>query len=197
MIKAGDVVEIDNDQWAYVGKQYEVVTITMHINSTGVEMTLRDLSNPDRKISGTFTSHQIHKIDHNQNHSTQYDLFPTVEIKPSLIQNAGVGVFALVDIPADTKIFKSRRPMQKIKLSKLTNLNDRQRQHLNKLAHIEYDQTLAIDCDANEFYAAYFVNHSSNPNLIYCDMEYEWYTIKDIAAGEELTAYYFPYERDF
>lgn len=131
-----------------------------------------------------------------RNSTTAYNLVATVEIKPSSITHAGVGVFALVHIAADTVIFKPRNAVQHFDFDALSALSPAQRMHLTKLAHV--DQTgITIDCDANDFHAAYFINHSRDPNVIYCDSTYAWYAIRDITAGQELTAYYFPHERDF
>lgn len=197
MIRAGDVIEIDNDNWAYAGKQFEVVEITTHIDTTACNLILRELNNPDRRHVCTLAYHQLNRVDIDTQTSTQYDLFPTVELKPSLIENAGVGVFALVEISADSKVFSPAKTLQKVKLNTLSGLSERQKWHLKKLAHVQDDQTVVIDRSANEFHAAYFINHSTKPNMIYCNSTYTWYAMRDIHVGEELTAYYFPHERDF
>ena len=130
------------------------------------------------------------------NVSTTYSLAATVEIRPSLITHAGIGVFALIDIAADTMIFEPRNTVQHFDFNQLSALSPAQRAHITKLAHVD-ETGIQIDCDANDFHAAYFINHHRAPNVIYCNSTYRWYAIRDIQAGEELTAYYFPHERDF
>ena len=38
----------------------------------------------------------------------------------------------------------------------------------------------------------WYLNHADNPN-VYCDKEYDFYTLRDIQAGEELTSSYDTY----
>jgi hypothetical protein len=195
-IVAGDIVEIDDDRWEHVGRQYEVVEITTRVDSTACQMTLRDLANPDRRLKWTAARNQLIRVGQPSADKPAIKLAATVEIKPSLIQNAGVGVFALIDIAADAVIFTPLTPVQHFKYKELNNLSQTQLAHLIKLAHV--DQTgIAIDRSADDFHAAYFINHSHNPNVIYCESSYSWLAMRDIPAGQELTAYYFPHERDF
>lgn len=130
------------------------------------------------------------------NAPTAYSLAATVEIKPSLIVHAGIGVFALIDIAADTVIFEPRNKVQHFDFNQLTALSPTQRAHITKLGHVD-ETGITVDCNANDFHAAYFINHHHSPNVIYCNSTHTWYAIRDIPAGQELTAYYFPYERDF
>ena len=123
-------------------------------------------------------------------------LAATVEIKPSLIEGAGVGVFALIDIPADTVVFSPLAPVQHFKYEDLNDLSEIQMSYLIKLAHVD-STGITIDRGVDDFHAAYFINHSRDPNVLYCQSTYSWHTIRDIPAGQELTAYYFVHERDF
>ena len=46
-------------------------------------------------------------------------------------------------------------------------------------------------------YTEYYINHSHNPNLFWDRKTHEFFAIRDIKEGEELTSYYRPDERDW
>ena len=100
------------------------------------------------------------------------------EVRPSLIH--GMGVFARVDIPAETRVLAYLGE----RISKEESL--RRRQGGNFFVFIVTDQ---VDIDgAVDWNPARFINHSCSPN---CEARMEeeriWiYALRDIKAGEEL-----------
>lgn len=109
-------------------------------------------------------------------------------IKPSLIH--GVGVFAIRDIPKDTYIFKGDN-------SKMVWANksvvDKQEPEIKRL----YDDFCVIKGDKyycpdnfNNLNVGWYLNESKeNPNVA-CDGNYDFYALRDIEEGEELTLNY-------
>lgn len=107
----------------------------------------------------------------------------------------GVGVFALVNIPKGTQIFKSSKtikiswdsiPKDRCERIKSITLNDQ--------------EGFWIDCDLNKIYGAYYVNHTKeneNENVKYNYENGSWYTIRDILKDEELLNTYKPEEIDW
>jgi hypothetical protein len=101
-------------------------------------------------------------------------------LKPSAIPGAGVGVFALIDIPKDTLIFEVERTDD----------------YFFEYSEIK-DISPNIQNYAFKIYTAYYVNHSYNPNVFWDRRSDELFSIKDIECGEELTTYYKPNEKNF
>ncbi len=117
---------------------------------------------------------------------------PIVRLKPSTINNAGVGVFAVTFIPKDTLIFKPQRNYlirwEEIPIEALP--------YFKSICNIQ-DNGILIDCEPNKISAAYFVNHSHNPNLLHNLETDEFWAVRDISVDEELTCYYLPSERNW
>ncbi len=106
-----------------------------------------------------------------------------VRVGPSAID--GKGLFALTSVPARRKLgeFVGER-------ISLTEARERARR-LTRIAIVELSRTTAIDATVggNDFR---FVNHSCLPNMyIRCGYSrVEFYALRDINAGEELTCDY-------
>jgi SET domain-containing protein len=104
----------------------------------------------------------------------------------------GIGVFALIDIPKDTIIWKLRDEPYKVTWNLLTTeLQD----HIKSMTWCD-DEGFWIDCHLDRIYQAYYVNHSDNPN---CDVnEKELYiAIRNINKDEELTYRYLKEDMDW
>lgn len=117
---------------------------------------------------------------------------PIVRLKPSTIDKDGVGVFAVTNIAKDTLVFKPKRnyilPWDVIPFISLS--------YFKSICHTN-ESGIIIDRPPNDINASYFVNHSNNPNLHHDSETDEYWTIKDIVPGEELTCYYLLKERDW
>lgn len=117
---------------------------------------------------------------------------PIVKLKPSTIHKGGVGVFAVTNIAKDTLIFKPKRnytiPWIAIPFIAIP--------YLKSICNFT-NEGVIIDRPPNDINASYYVNHSDNPNLHH-DLELdEYWSIRNIQPGEELTCYYLPKERDW
>lgn len=122
--------------------------------------------------------------------AVKYD--PIVRLKPSTIDKDGIGVFAVTNIVKDTLVFK---PIRNYILPWQT-IPDIALPYLKSICH-SIEEGIIIDRPPNDINASYFVNHSDNPNLHYDSETDEYWSIRDIVSGEELTCYYLPKERDW
>ena len=104
----------------------------------------------------------------------------------------GVGVFSLIDIPADTLIFK---PNQRQYIF-WKEVSSEIKECLEKLTYCD-EKGFWIDCDLDRIGPQYYINHSDSPNVSYNKDTGELYSIRLIKKDEELTDYYFPGERDW
>lgn len=124
-------------------------------------------------------------LDKKQPHDGVY-----TRLKPSPIH--GVGVFAIRDIPKDTYVFEPDE---------------------DELVSVQADETKALPLDVRRLYEdfcvlkgntyqcpssfnkltpAWYLNTSKSPNVA-ADSSLKFYAIRDIQAGEELTADYDTY----
>ena len=119
-----------------------------------------------------------------------------VKLAPSKIDGAGVGLFAIVDIPKDTLIFKFKEDLEDhfIKYEEIT--DPKIREYFWGMTDGE-NGGFYIDVLGYMLYSAYYVNHSYEPNAFWTRRTQELYSIKDLKVGEELTTYYQPNERNF
>ncbi len=108
----------------------------------------------------------------------------TVKVKLAPSKIHGVGVFALVDIPKNTKLFADRAPQPyKISEGNISKLFTHIREHL-------IERWPSITKGKGFVYPDYFIqgfmNHSEDPNY---DNKLD-ITTRDIVAGEEITEDY-------
>lgn len=126
------------------------------------------------------------------------------KLAPSKITGAGVGVFALVDIPKDTIIKGCKSFMEFVRKedeylfdwNEFDDLDDRIKTYLWGMTD-GYDNKFYIDAAPFMFYQGYYINHSSTPNCFWNRRTGDIYSQVQIHEGEELTMYYMTSERDF
>jgi len=126
------------------------------------------------------------------------------KLAPSKITGAGVGVFALVDIPKDTIIkgcksfmeFVGKEDEYLFDWKEFDDLDDRIKTYLWGMTD-GYDNKFYIDAPPFMFYQGYYINHSSTPNCFWNRRTGDIYSQVQIHEGEELTMYYMTSERDF
>ena len=124
-------------------------------------------------------------------------------LKPSLIEGAGVGVFALKNIKKDECLYHRNNYKDLIDyeipeklISSLVEPNILK--FIDRMCMYNYDnQTYTIDIPLNMLYTEYYINHSHTPNIFWDRHEHDLYAICDITEGEELTTYYRPDEREW
>ena len=105
----------------------------------------------------------------------------------------GVGVFALIDIPRDTFIWKLRDEPHKVPWNLLTlEIQD----HIKSMTWCD-NEGFWIDCHLDRIYQAYYVNHSDNPNCDVINEEELYISIRNINKDEELTYRYLESDRDW
>jgi len=109
-------------------------------------------------------------------------------LKPSKIH--GVGVFAIKDIPKNTKLFLNFKDNVKYKISKkdLENLDDSVKDYLDDHMMSSPKYYLVVNNKDTFDHLKLYVNHSENPNTIRDNEEY--FTKKNIKNGEELLVTY-------
>jgi SET domain-containing protein len=126
------------------------------------------------------------------------------KLSPSQIPGAGVGVFAIVEIQKDTIIKGCKSFMEFIgkedeylfDWNEFDDLDDRIKKYLWGMTD-GYGNKFYIDAPPFMFYQGYYINHSNTPNCFWNRRSGDIYSQVDIAAGEELTMYYMPSERNF
>ena len=88
-----------------------------------------------------------------------------VKLVPSSIVNAGVGVIALTEIDSDEIVF-TPKDICFIRWSEVQGVESNIINHIKKVCN-NNSYGFWIDCQINDIGAAYFVNHSDEPNLIH------------------------------
>jgi hypothetical protein len=111
-------------------------------------------------------------------------------LKPSKIH--GVGVFAIKDIPKNTKLFSNDLSemvwIDKDSLKKLpVQINN-----LYEDFAVPKEDRYGCPANFNRLTMSWYVNDSKHPN-VRCDNSYNFWTLRDIKSGEELTADYSSY----
>lgn len=164
---------------------HAVRDIRLELENYGVEETLifPDLEGLGRAL---VTTYREEKID--RPHKGVF-----IRLKPSKLDKKGVGVFALRRIPKGKKIFADENEelcwVPKSALPKQRPLRDL------------YDAFAVIDGERygcptsfNRLTPAWFLNESKKPNTS-SDENYDFYALRDIVAGEELTVDYSEFSR--
>jgi len=115
-------------------------------------------------------------------------------LKPSKLH--GVGVFAIRDIPKGTNLFPgddSKLSWKKRSALKLNMLPPEIKKLYNQFCLIkDKGETYGCPSSFNLMTVSWYLNHSKNPN-VGCDEDYNFFALRDIKAGEELTADYHTY----
>jgi hypothetical protein len=118
-----------------------------------------------------------------------------VKLVPSSIVGAGVGVETLTEIEHGEIVFAPKETCF-VHWDEIFNVEGNIVNYIKKVCnHNEYG--FWIDCLVNDIGAAYFVNHSEEPNLIHDRERDMYYASKKIEIGEELTCKYSPDEIDW
>jgi uncharacterized protein len=118
-------------------------------------------------------------------------LVPTY-VAPSPIE--GVGVFAAAPIPAGTLIWQLAQGLDRlIRASEVADLPPLFQQFVERYSYpYPHDpEQLIVELDNGRF-----MNHSEAPNTIFSDPD-AGYTIRDVAAGEELLCNYAEFDPSF
>jgi hypothetical protein len=123
----------------------------------------------------------------------------------SNIPGAGVGVFALVDIPKDTLIkgcrafreFCSTQPDFEFFYAEIAGAHPEVQKYVYSMTDGYEGDKFFIDAPLFMLYQGYYINHSHSPNCFWDRRTGDIFTQEEIKSGTELTMYYMPSERDF
>lgn len=115
------------------------------------------------------------------------------ELRPSRVCS-GVGVFAIQNILKGQDCFPYSRKDLPMKWSAIE--DSVTEKLIKRLCHYEEDYFYISDSPVN-LGMSYYVNHSDEPNIMYCKVKDVYLAIRDIAAGEELLCTYEPGEKDW
>ena len=112
-------------------------------------------------------------------------------LKPSKIH--GIGVFAITNIKKGTFIFYGDEDSEMIwiKKSKLKKL-PKEIERLHEDFCILKNGVYGCPVNFNSMTVAWYLNSSKKPN-VGCDKDYNFYALRNIKAGEELTVDYDTY----
>lgn len=102
-------------------------------------------------------------------------------LRPSQIEDAGVGCFATESIPANEPVLRSSERLRKLAQAAIHPA------YLKFCVHLESDLFLAPE-DFLRMNMLWYANHAKHPNLTFHGNKL--WTNQPIAAGEELTLYY-------
>lgn len=104
----------------------------------------------------------------------------------------GIGVFAIIDVPKGTYPFKDGdEPIVWVDKSTVETLSEPLRQLYYSFAIIKGDK-YGCPTSFNDLTSSWYLNHSDSPNMA-ADEDYEFYALRDIHAGQELTINYRSY----
>lgn len=114
-------------------------------------------------------------------------------LKPSTI--AGIGVFAIRDIPAGTEVFSACKADDYIEIpaTEFADMPDGVREYVKDFFVREKGIYYVPSYGAAAIDQSYFLNHSKTPNLQAQRHGEIFVTTREIKAGEELTADYNTY----
>jgi SET domain-containing protein len=109
-------------------------------------------------------------------------------LKPSDIH--GVGVFAILDIPKDTYIFNGdNSKMVWVDKSVIDEQDEEIKKLYDDFCIIKGNKYYCID-SFNNLNVGWYLNESKDDPNVGCDDNYEFYALRDIKKGEELTMDY-------
>jgi hypothetical protein len=123
----------------------------------------------------------------------------------SNIAGAGVGLFALVDIPKDTLIkgcrafgeFCNTLPDFEFSYAEIADAHPEVQKYVYSMTDGYDGDKFLIDAPLFMLYQGYYINHSNTPNCFWDRRTGDIFTQEEIKAGTELTMYYMKSERDF
>lgn len=118
-----------------------------------------------------------------------------VKLVPSSIVGAGVGAIALTEIDKGEIVF-APKDLHFIRWGEVGDIEHGVLDHIKKVCH-NNEYGFWIDCHINDIGAAYFVNHSDEPNLVHNGERDIYCAVRNIKMGEELTCKYSPDEIDW
>jgi hypothetical protein len=118
-----------------------------------------------------------------------------VKLVPSSIVGAGVGIATLTEIDKNEIVFAPKDTCF-VRWDELLDVEDNIINYIKKICH-NNEHGFWIDCHINDIGAAYFVNHSEEPNLIHDGEKDIYYSARKIHIGEELTCKYSSDEIDW
>jgi hypothetical protein len=117
-----------------------------------------------------------------------------VRLKPSKLHASGVGVFAIKTIPRNTKVFAGENEeilwVPKSSLPKGGPI----RRMYDDFAIVR-DGWYGCPPSFNRLTPAWYMNDSKTP-ITRCDENYDFYTLREIRVGEELTVDYASFSDD-
>jgi hypothetical protein len=114
-----------------------------------------------------------------------------VRLKPSILHEGGVGVFAICTIPKGTNVFSGESEKMVWTDSKKLPRQRHFRDLYTDFGVLREDR-YATPMNFNSIGPGWCLNCSSNPNLR-CDANLDFVAIRDIKTGEELSADYATY----
>ena len=106
-------------------------------------------------------------------------------LKPSTVPGAGVGVFATADIPKGTMLAGLFADDDVVRLTWAEFAALDVPPEMKENFAVRYEDECFVPRDFNRISAGWYLNDSSDPNLAHDD-NYDYFALRDIAAGEEL-----------
>jgi hypothetical protein len=110
-------------------------------------------------------------------------------LKPSTIPGAGVGVFTTADIPRGTVLKELFDPDDVVRLTWPEFAALPVPDEVKENFVTRYDTECFLPRAANRISVGWYLNDSDEPNLAR-DADYDYHTLRDVAAGEELLIRY-------
>ncbi|MFZ0962424.1 MAG: SET domain-containing protein [Terriglobia bacterium] len=105
----------------------------------------------------------------------------------------GVGVFAISDIKKGTHVFYGDdEETVKVSAAAVTNVPHNVQKLYKDFCPTEGGEYVCPR-NFNQLTVAWYLNHSENPNMA-CNEDYQFYALRDIKEGEELTSDYRTYD---
>jgi hypothetical protein len=115
-----------------------------------------------------------------------------VRMKPSLARDGGVGVFAIKKIRKDTRIFADENEEVFWAHESEIPQSGPARKLYDDFSIIK-DHRYGCPVSFNRLTPAWFLTNSDKSPNLRCDDNYDFYALRDIASGEELTVTYSTY----
>jgi SET domain-containing protein len=110
----------------------------------------------------------------------------------------GLGVFAIIDIPKGTYVFEGDKSEmcwfteKEIALSSLPQATQELYNDFCVIKTAGKHKMYGCPDNFNNMPISWYLNNSKTPNMA-CDKDYNFYALRDIIVGEELTADYSTY----